>query len=96
MTAQHVTNYGVCGLCAAVFGFLALFPCTVTGYHICPCPACCVCALQYAMAALSYNEMSSPRWSTPVTFPDANGVPTTRTLGEWVLINSGLFTESYW
>jgi hypothetical protein len=51
--------------------------------------------LQYAMAGLSYNEMSAARWSTPVTYP-VNGVPVTHTLGEWVLINSGLFTESYW
>lgn len=83
--------------CVLLFGFA----CTVdtgspAGFYTCPCHMCCVCVLQYAMAALSYNEMSSPRWSTPVTFPDANGVPTTRTLGDWVLINSGLFTESYW
>jgi len=50
---------------------------------------------QYAMAGLSYNEMSAARWSTPVTLPE-NGAPVTRTLGEWVLINNGMFTESYW
>jgi hypothetical protein len=47
--------------------------------------------LQYAINALGINEMSHPRWSTPLTFDG-----TTRTMGEWVLINSGLFTESYW
>jgi hypothetical protein len=50
---------------------------------------------QYAMAGLSYNEMSAARWQTLVTYP-VDGVPVTHTLGEWVLINSGLFIESYW
>lgn len=43
------------------------------------------------MAALSINEMGAERWSAPLT---VDGV--THTLGEWVLINNGLFTESYW
>lgn len=47
--------------------------------------------MQYAINALAFNEMSAPRWATPLTFGG-----TTRTMGEWVLINSGLFTESYW
>jgi hypothetical protein len=47
------------------------------------------------MAALSYNEMSAPRWATPVTIPE-NGMPVTRTMGEWVLLSNGLFTEPYW
>lgn len=46
---------------------------------------------QYAINALALNEMSAPRWSMPLTF---DGV--TRPMGEWVLLNSGLFTESYW
>ncbi|KAF6261001.1 ATP-binding cassette transporter [Scenedesmus sp. NREL 46B-D3] len=47
--------------------------------------------ITYAINALAFNEMSAPRWATPLTFGG-----TTRTMGEWVLINSGLFTESYW
>lgn len=47
--------------------------------------------MQYAINALAYNEMSAPRWSQPLTIGG-----TTHTLGEWVLINSGLFTEPYW
>jgi hypothetical protein len=54
-----------------------------------------LCTLQYAMAGLSYNEMSAERWQTPVTLP-IDGTPVTRTLGDWILVNSGLFTESYW
>lgn len=58
--------------------------------------ACSVlCILQYAMAGLSYNEMSADRWQTPVTLP-IDGTPVTRSLGNWILVNSGLFTESYW
>lgn len=52
-------------------------------------------AVQYAMAGLSYNEMSAARWSTPLTLPEAGG-PVTRRFGDWVLLNNGLFTESYW
>ncbi len=55
----------------------------------------CVLSLQYAMAGLSYNEMSAARWSKLVTYP-VDGVPVTRTLGEWILLNNGLFTDSYW
>jgi hypothetical protein len=47
------------------------------------------------MAGLSYNEMSAARWSTLVTYPE-NGVLVTRTMGEWILVNNGLFTDSYW
>lgn len=43
------------------------------------------------MSALAYNEMSAPRWSNLVTIDG-----TTHTMGEWVLINNGLFTEPYW
>lgn len=58
---------------------------------------CCVCVcVQYAMAGMSYNEMSAARWSTLRTFPDDNGVPTTRTMGEWILVTNGLFTEEFW
>jgi hypothetical protein len=35
--------------------------------------------------------MSAPRWQTPLTF---DGI--TRPMGEWVLLNSGLFIEPYW
>jgi hypothetical protein len=47
--------------------------------------------LQYATNALAVNEMSAPRWSTPFT---ADGV--TRPIGEWVLLNNGMWTASYW
>lgn len=47
------------------------------------------------MAGLSYNEMSAARWQTPVTLP-VDGTLVTRSLGDWILLNNGLFTESYW
>lgn len=62
---------------------------------LCACLALSACLLQYAMAALSYNEMSAPRWSAPVTLV-VGGVPTTHSMGEWVLINGGQPLEAYW
>uniref|UniRef100_A0A383WGZ5 ABC transporter domain-containing protein n=1 Tax=Tetradesmus obliquus TaxID=3088 RepID=A0A383WGZ5_TETOB len=47
--------------------------------------------ITYATNALAVNEMSAPRWSAPFT---AEGV--TRPMGEWVLLNSGMWTQPYW
>ncbi|KAG0577997.1 hypothetical protein KC19_5G197200 [Ceratodon purpureus] len=53
----------------------------IWGYWISP--------LAYAENAISINEMLAPRWSKFV--PGKN-----HTLGELVLMNRGIFTESYW
>eukprot|EP00879_Flechtneria_rotunda_P006755 GHRR01007099.1.p1 GENE.GHRR01007099.1~~GHRR01007099.1.p1 ORF type:complete len:1177 (+),score=387.98 GHRR01007099.1:1343-4873(+) len=50
-----------------------------------------VSPITYGMNALSINEMTAARWSTPLTVDDV-----TRPVGEWVLISNGLFTASYW
>lgn len=47
------------------------------------------------MAGLSYNEMSAARWQRQVTLPEGDGL-VTRSLGDWILLQNGMFTESYW
>jgi hypothetical protein len=47
--------------------------------------------MTYVTNALAYNEMTAPRWSTPISI---NGV--TQTTGMWALQSFELPTDPYW